>query len=58
MNIIKTFGQGKIVYKNKNHKAYSFLMSNKKIIKKTGIILKRKNILDFCKEMGKKINHE
>lgn len=58
MNIIKTFGKGKVVYKNKNLKAYSFLMSNKKIIKKTGIILKRKNILDFCKEMGKKINHE
>lgn len=57
-NVIKTFHKGKIVFENKNRKAYSFLMSNKKIINKTGIILNKKKILDFCREMGKKLKHE
>ena len=56
-NIINGFGRGKILFKNINPNSYSFLMDNKKIKNKTGINLSKKNILDYCKQIGKKLSY-
>ena len=56
-NIINGFGRGKILFKNIKPNSYSFLMDNKKIKNKTGINLSKKNILDYCKQIGKKLSY-
>ena len=57
-SVVKGFGEGDVIFKNLNRKAYSFLMSNKKLIRKTKIVSKKQNILDYCRQMGKKLSYE
>lgn len=57
-NTIKGFGKGKVLFKNIKSNSYSFLMDNKKIKSKTGVLSSKKNILDYCKQMGKKLSYE
>ena len=42
-SVIRGFGKGNIIFENLNRKAYSFVMSNKKLIRKTKITLKKQN---------------
>ena len=56
--VIKGYGKGEIIFKNLNRKAYSFLMSNNKLKRKTKIVSKKQNILDYCRQMGKKLKYE
>lgn len=56
--IVYGFKKGKIIFHNKNNENQSFFMSNKLILKKTGIILSLKEIYDYCVEMGLKLKNE
>ena len=56
-NVINGFGKGKIIFKNIKSDSYSFLMSNQKLRYKTGITTTKKNILDYCVRMGKKLSN-
>ena len=56
-SVIRGFGKGNIIFENLNRKAYSFVMSNKKLIRKTKITLKKQKILDYCLQMGKKLKN-
>jgi dTDP-4-dehydrorhamnose reductase len=56
--IIEGFKEGKIIFDNKNNIDQNFSMSNKKILKKTGILLSLKEIFDYCIYMGLKTKNE
>jgi len=56
-HIINGFGKGKILFQKIKPNSYSFLMDNKKIRNKTSISSSKKNILDYCKQMGKKLSY-
>lgn len=57
-HIIKGFKNGKIIFKNQNHIDQSFSMSNKLLLKKTGILLSLTEIYDYCFYMGLKTKNE
>jgi dTDP-4-dehydrorhamnose reductase len=50
--IISGFGNGKIIFYNKDNKNQSFSMSNKLIFKKIGVSLAQKEIYDYCAKIG------
>ena len=52
--IIKGFGNGKIIYLDKLYRD-SFLLSNLKIKKTTNLSISKKEILDYCYLIGKKL---
>ena len=56
--IISGFGNGKIIFYNKDNKNQSFSMSNKLIFKKIGISLSQKAIYDYCLKIGLGVKNE
>jgi dTDP-4-dehydrorhamnose reductase len=56
--IISGFGNGKIIFYNKDNKNQSFSMSNKLIFKKVGILLSQKQIYDYCVKIGLGVKNE
>ncbi len=56
--IVEGFKNGKIIFNNKNHLDQSFSMSNKSLLKKTGILLSLKEIYSYCTNMGLKTKNE
>jgi dTDP-4-dehydrorhamnose reductase len=56
--VIEGFKEGKIIFNNKSNIDQNFSMSNKKILKKTGILLSLKEIYDYCIYMGLKTKNE
>ena len=55
--IIRAFGNGKIIFSDKDKKYQSFSMSNKLILKKVGISLSQKQIYDYCVKIGLEIKN-
>ena len=55
-SLIKGFGKGKIIFKKKLKKNHSFVLNNTKLKEKVRFKLLKKDILDYCIELGKKLN--
>ena len=55
MNILKGYGKGKIIYKKKLKKNKSFLLNNSKLKKKIKFNISKKYILNYGKNLGKKL---
>ena len=56
--IVEGFKNGKIIFNNKSHLDQSFSMSNKSLLKKTGILLSLKEIYSYCINIGLKTKNE
>ena len=55
-NIIKGFGDGKIIYKKNSKKNHSFSINNDKLKKIIKFKLSKKDILEYCFKLGKQLN--
>ena len=56
-SILKGYGKGKIIYKKKLKKNESFLLDNSKLKKKIKFNISKKHILNYCKNLGKKLTN-
>ena len=55
-NLIKGYGKGEIVLKKPFKKNHSFLLNNARLRNKIKFKLSKKDILNYCVELGKKLN--
>jgi dTDP-4-dehydrorhamnose reductase len=56
--IIQGYGEGSITMYNNNNKNDSFVMSNKKLIKKISISISKNQIMNYAFNMGKSLKNE
>ena len=51
------YGKGKITFSRKQRPSFNVLLSNKKLVSKTQKVISKSIILNYCKEIGTKLQY-